>query len=242
MGVKMDKIINLIEVCNPLPASTELNRQHSPQMQEHEQMCNSIRKKEKEWLKREEILLNSLRTFKEEVCNLKCQVGKLVKQRDQLKSKNLSPCISALSSILASERVRSIGKSNSKIGLVIKVGNLKKYLEELRNCLSSWMADSKTSLVFGVGDVNHDNARFPITLRPLAPTSRTILSDLNEEFGRPGVNVVGMLKLSSSGTNVSELLKKNPMNVIWVNAGESPLIVKLFSNHKGSKLCCLIQA
>ena len=182
---------------------------------------------------------NSLRTFKEEVCNLKGQVSKLVKQRDQLQSKNLSPCISALSSILASERVRSIEKGGSKIGVVIKVGNLKKYLEELRNCLSNWIADSKTSIVFGVGDGNHDNARFPITLRPLAPTSRTILSDLNEEFGRPGVKMVGMLKLSSSGTNVSELLKKNPMNVIWVNAGENPLIVKLSSSDKEIKTMLL---
>ena len=239
MGAKMDKIIKLNQVRNSLPPSIAFNGQLSSQLQEYEQMCNRIRQKEKEWLKREEALLNSLKTYKKEVCNLKGQVSKLVKQRDQLQSKTPSPCISSLSSILASEKVCSIEKGNSRIGLVMKIGNLKKYLESLQNCLSNWILDSKKSLIFGVGEGSCNNARFPVAPRPLTPLSRTILSDLNEEFGRPGVNVVGMLKLSSSGINVSDLLKTNPMNVIWVNAGESPIIVKLLTNHQENKTMLL---
>ena len=121
----------------------------------------------------------------------------------------------------------------------MKVGNLKKYLDNLQNCLSNWIVDSKKSLIFGVGEGSCNNAHFPVAPRPLTPFSRTILSDLNEEFGRPGVNVVGMLKLSSSGINVSDLLKTNPMNVIWVNAGESPIIVKLLTNHQENKTMLL---
>ena len=53
------------------------------------------------------------------------------------------------------------------------------------------------------------------------------LSNLNNEVGNPETNVIAHLNFSHKITNVSQLFKKNPANVIWVNVGNCPLLVKI---------------
>ena len=82
----MNKFINPKLVRNCF-APLELNRQLSSHvLQKPEHMCERICQKEMVWLKREKELVKSLNTYEKEVCDLKVQVSKLLKQRDELQS------------------------------------------------------------------------------------------------------------------------------------------------------------
>ena len=46
------------------------------------------------------------------------------------------------------------------------------------------------------------------------------------------MNVAGLLKVTAKECNVSTLLSKTPTNVIWFNAGDSPLLIKISSKEQ----------
>ena len=74
------------------------------------------------------------------------------------------------------------------------------------------------------------DSSFPLKPKSISDPFKKQLLSINKELGKPGLNVAGLLELTSSPVNVSNLLRNAPANVIWINAGDSPLLADIASN------------
>ena len=191
---------------------------------------------EAKWAKREKFLTESLRTSATKVRDLKEQLSSIIKERDNLQNQLIPrPQASkvALESMLDSNFVRRLSIDKNMVGIALKTDNMSESLQKLRATIMGLTTNNEHpffSLAKGEGKCQE--LRFPSTLERLPEPLIQSLSLIDRELGKPGVNMVGLLTIPAGETNVSKLLHKSPTNVIWVNVGDSPLLVKVKTRDK----------
>ena len=115
-----------------------------------------------------------------------------------------------------------------KIGLAFKLEKLKKTVTNLRNSFDKlFPSHEKTPFHLVKGGGSCEDSSFPLKPLNISEHFKRQLSSINEELGKPGFNVAGLLKLTSSPVIVSNLLFNAPANVIWINAGDSQLLAEI---------------
>ena len=139
----------------------------------------------------------------------------------------------ALLNIKKWDSVRPLKLGNAELGLVLKVDCLKKPLTEIRDHIADLLPEEEESLFALVkGDGSCDEHSFPTKPYITTKVLKSMIEKFDLELGKPGVNVAGLLKVTAKECNVSTLLSKTPSNVIWFNAGDSPLLIKISSKEQ----------
>ena len=181
--------------------------------------------------------------LKKEVADLQSQLASVTNERDMLKSQialNPTPAKANLEKLLNTDMARLFHIDNDAVGVVLKLEHLMRPIKALRdNLTASGKNKTQPSFVMGLSeegceDFNHQNIESLL----LSRTSEILISNLNKDMHNPGVNMAGLIIETIEMTNVTRLLKTNPSNAIWVNCGDSPLLVKI-SSEAGCKTMIL---
>ena len=193
-----------------------------------------------EWSKREKCLKDLQRISDEKVRALQEQLNTVISERNNLQCKLLrTPSAAKLSleSMLNSPYVQELKYGNCNIGLALKLDRLKETVADLRNSFDKlFPSHEKTQFHLVKGGGSCVDSNFPLKPKSISESFKKQLLGINEELGKPGLNVAGLLELTSSPVNVSNFLCNAPANVIWINAGDSQLLAEITTNSDPTRM------
>ena len=142
-----------------------------------------------------------------------------------------------MNNIKKRESVCPLSINNTQLGLVIKVDSLLEPLTAIRDSILNLPPEGdEQTLVLAKGQGYCDHHYFPKKPRIMTETFASALNKINIDLGTPEVNIAGLLRVTPEGTNVSNLLHKSPMNAIWMNIGEQPILIKIRSSEQCSSM------
>ena len=198
----------------------------------HDMQCR-LAKRENEWN-------SSLETAENQIQLLQGQLSSVLDENKQLQFA-LDPlstqATKALHNIINSEIVCPLRMDNADLGLVLKLNSLWEPLTAIRESILNLLHDEdEPTFVLAKGQGRCDNSCFPKQPRTISESCGSAIEKINTELGMPGLNVAGLLRVTPEGANVSNLLQKTPMNAIWLNVGDSPLLVKIRSNEQSNSM------